>query len=100
MYSAGGFPVLTETNGEGKIVFGELYEVDSTIFAGLDRLEGEGFMYKRSEHLFTPLAEGAEPVSAWVYLGVTDAWDYEEMPEVATVAKTPVGSALHWKGGY
>lgn len=63
MYNVASFPGIVR-NGKG-YVLGELYEVDHDSLKTLDRLEGEGTMYKRT--LEKVLIEGREE-EAYVYV--------------------------------
>jgi gamma-glutamylcyclotransferase (GGCT)/AIG2-like uncharacterized protein YtfP len=51
---------------EGGAVLGEVYEVDEEMLADLDRLEGNGILYRRER--FPVALETGETVEAWVYL--------------------------------
>lgn len=72
-----GFPV-TFYEPKGASVLGELYEIpdgilDRTI-KRLDRLEGEGHMYKR-EHVYVTAVASVEPARpAYMYVGVPQYW--------------------------
>jgi len=69
-----GFPVLMDPVDGDKAyqVEGEVYEVDRTILADLDRLEGKGRMYDRVRKYVT-LNGRAERVN--YYVGLPAFWD-------------------------
>jgi gamma-glutamylaminecyclotransferase len=62
-----GFPVLMKSREKVKVE-GELFDVDRATFAALDRLEGQGHMYKRKRKR---LQDGRY---AWVYIGMNKFW--------------------------
>ena len=68
MYDLGCFPGV-KLRGKNKVK-GEVWEVDKPTLERLDRLEGEGVLYKRKK---TCVAN--------FYRGATDVWVYEIMRE-------------------
>jgi len=69
MYNVSSFPGIVKSKSEDQPISGELYEIDERCLVMLDRLEGEGRMYKRVvETVFT--TDGQEHVaSVYVWLG-------------------------------
>lgn len=66
MYNVASFPGIVRK--ENEYVIGEIYEVDQDTLKILDRLEGEGSMYKRTlEKVF--INDRAEEAYAYVWLG-------------------------------
>jgi gamma-glutamylcyclotransferase (GGCT)/AIG2-like uncharacterized protein YtfP len=63
-----GFPVILD-DAAPILVEGEVYEVDNATFERLDRLEGEGHMYKRRRKR---IGGGRR---AWVYIGASQFWE-------------------------
>ncbi|OPY61145.1 MAG: Gamma-glutamylcyclotransferase family protein YtfP [Pelotomaculum sp. PtaU1.Bin065] len=51
---------------ENSTVIGEVYEVNSTTLKLLDRLESNGYLYRREK--FSVMIKGAAVVEAWTYL--------------------------------
>ena len=66
MFSCGSYPGIKEMKGDQ--VIGEVYEIDEEILSNLDRYEGEGSLYCRSE-VVVANAEGAIDVYVYTYLG-------------------------------
>lgn len=62
---------------QNSVVRGELYQIDEPTLAALDRLEDEGYLYKR-EMLEVVMEEAGVLVKAWVYL-----WRHGVSPETA-----------------
>ena len=63
-------PWLLPTAGEGHPVVGQLFEVDDSTLAAMDRLErvDEPLWYSR-QSIFVKPCEGGEACTAWVYFG-------------------------------
>lgn len=92
MLSTGNFPVVMHTHdarvSKRGSVTGELYEVDDATFAALDRLESNGYMYKRRQifvrlDMPDPFGDGggglSQPINnrmikCWTYIGVLPFW--------------------------
>jgi len=56
-------------------VQGEVYEVDEETLTNLDHLEGEGFLYKRTQVIVTMSNQQTLSVFTYVYLRqVDDSW--------------------------
>lgn len=68
MISLGGFPGVKH-DGECSIA-GELYCVNDEVFARLDRLESNGYMYQRVET--EVVDQDGELYSAWMYIFLLD----------------------------
>jgi gamma-glutamylaminecyclotransferase len=70
-----GFPVclpVTDDQGEGGVVLGEVYSITEGQLARLDRLENEGRMYHR---MLQPVVyEDGTADHVWVYIGDTTFW--------------------------
>lgn len=64
LFDAGAFPAIT--HGGDLNVQGELYECDEDTVRRLDRLEGEGVMYKKEEQDF--MTTDGRKISAWIYV--------------------------------
>lgn len=63
MYSLGGFPVICPVENKS-VVQAEIYQVDDTTMARLDRLEGYPNFYNRQE---VSVQVAGKVESAWVY---------------------------------
>lgn len=77
-----GFPVcmhVTNDKGEGGVVLGEVYAIDTTTLRWLDRLESEGAMYNRLPQEVVYQDGTAEVV--WVYIGAPAYWHGTEVGE-------------------
>lgn len=72
-----GFPV-TFFKPKGHPVMGELYEIPDSIreqvLHRLDRLEGEGRMFRRETVRVLPLANTEPAVETFMYVGIPDYW--------------------------
>lgn len=66
MTSFGSFPAIHKGKDEKNII-GEVYVVNDDILHDLDRLEGEGWFYKRTIQTVTSL-DKTNTLSAWVYV--------------------------------
>jgi len=85
MYSIGGY-YPAAVRGEGEIT-GEVYGVRT--LAGLDRLEGNGFLYKREREPIIIPEVGM--IEAWIYLFNLSVVGFEEVPSgcwVPGIART------------
>lgn len=71
-----GFPVATPS--EGTKITVEVYEVDEKTLAALDRLEGNGSMYNRTDAV-AHVGEDAE-IQCQVYVG-GPRWSFNHMEE-------------------
>lgn len=49
LYDLGPFPAVIDSKDACEVVVGELYEIDEQTLVAMDRLEGEGFLYKRRQ---------------------------------------------------
>lgn len=77
MYHLGQYPGIQEDPSEK--IKGELYEVTDEILKELDRIEGEGFLYKR----VTVSLQSSHQAYVYVYLGKVDPLHkipYERQP--------------------
>ena len=75
MVNCGWFPGVYDV-ADGGNVFGELYRIDDEILKRLDRLEGEGVLYRRVMRRVVT-ANGCT-ATAWVYLLI----DSEGFPKI------------------
>ena len=96
MYDSG-FPVLrprrhrqTDTTGATAPVRGEVYEIDETTLARMDRLENEGHMYHRRKGLIR--LDSGQLVTAWYYVGSAEFWKnrLREYPEPSGAYDWPI----------
>lgn len=89
---SGGFPIAWRkpVSHLTSRLMGEVYGCDARVMANLDRLEGEGHMYKREKHWFNlldqkvqyPDGKVAHPVvNCWIYVGVQKFWKNVDMNE-------------------
>jgi DNA repair protein SbcC/Rad50 len=69
---------IIQTENEGDIVWGVIYEIDDSEKSLLDDFEGLGFGYNES-HLSFTCVEG-ETYQAWAYIGDKDALDDNLLP--------------------
>lgn len=65
MVSLGSYPAIYMDSQAEELIHAELYAVDATIFARLDRLEGYPEFYNRSQ-VEVSLTNG-QPINAWIY---------------------------------
>lgn len=65
MVSLGAFPAVCRYPNGTKVA-GELYSVDLPTMAALDRLEGNGNLYRRQQEDF--VTSNGEVIKAWIYL--------------------------------
>ncbi|KAB7623625.1 gamma-glutamylcyclotransferase [Alkalilimnicola sp. S0819] len=72
LYDLGPYPAVVR-GGQGRVL-GEVYAVDRTVFAALDRLEGYPEFYDR-QLMATPYGE------AWIYFARDAAADWVPVPE-------------------
>ena len=75
MYNVGPYPAIVKEDG-GR-VRGELYKVSSMKIKTLNRIEGEGFLYKR-----TPVTVKVEDeeIDGETYVYLLDVSDLEKIP--------------------
>lgn len=66
MYNIRWFPGIVKSESVSQPIIGELYEIDTNCLAVLDRLEGEGHLYKRVEEKVT--TEDGQVHTAYVYV--------------------------------
>lgn len=81
MFTAGGFPVVCDTDVKSisaHQVSGELYEITPDVLARLDRLEGYPTMYDRQETEVDVQDTGIYQ-TAWMYVGASDYWGFDRM---------------------
>lgn len=64
MYHVFSFPGIVPQ--KGKEILGEVYKVDDHVLQQLDRLEGEGFMYKRIEDV--AFLDTEKQIKVYVYV--------------------------------
>ncbi len=64
LYDLGWFPGIRPM--EGAVVYGEVYEVDDAMLAGMDRYEGEGSLYHRTP-VVAENGNGTIEAQAYVY---------------------------------
>ena len=86
-----GFPVLL-TEGEGHVVHGEVYEVNTSTMERLDRLEGKGRMYDRVRR-YVRMDDGSK-ARVYYYVGCANAWDARRGRPVEAKA-----GAYDWRPG-
>lgn len=82
MYHVSSFPGIVESGYDEDIIVGELYEINEAILEDLDRLEDEGYMYKR---LVEDVIIKDKIVKAHVYvwlgrIGESERVEIEDMP--------------------
>lgn len=65
MISLGAFPAVCRYPNGTKVA-GELYSVDAPTMVALDRLEGNGNLYRRYQEDF--INDKGETVKAWIYI--------------------------------
>lgn len=69
IYDLGPYPAIVDSKDAGEVVAGELYEIDEKTLVMLDRLEGEGFLYKRRQ---VNVLVGESELDAYVYVFLRD----------------------------
>lgn len=70
LYDLGTMPGLVENIRDGININGELWEVDAKTMRILDRVEGEGVLYKRAEvKILTPNIDYKDTVWAYFFMG-------------------------------
>lgn len=68
LHSLGSFPAAVPHDGGSRIIRGELYEVDDTALARLDRLEGHPTFYERQDiSAYSENMNGNLPAQMYVY---------------------------------
>ena len=76
-----GFPVLMKSNQDTFPALGEVFDIveeDGPVTVNLDRLEGEGTMYKREK---IPVdIHGIGTRECWAYFGCADYWRRDAIP--------------------
>lgn len=75
MYNVGPYPAIVKEDG-GK-VRGEFYKVSSMKIKTLNRIEGEGFLYKRTP---VKVKVGDEEMDGETYVYLLDVSDLEKIP--------------------
>lgn len=75
MMRTNSFPVLFNVWDQLPVlpVYGELWEIPSTLLAQTDRIEAQGYMYKRERRKIISVDE-TESFEAWVYVGIPKTW--------------------------
>ena len=71
LHACGPYPCLVPAGADGRAIRGEVYEVDDTMLAQLDWLEGAPDLYRRGP---VELADGAGPAVAYFYQGDVSAF--------------------------
>lgn len=70
LYTLGGFPAAVLSDRGDVHIHGEVFEVDDTALARMDRLEGHPTFYKREEvEVWVDSLNGYLPVFMYVYQG-------------------------------
>lgn len=80
-YSSGqnSYPVMCKTPYNK--VLGELYKVSNlSVFDIMDEIEGEGFLYNRTE--VKTFTTDMKMYNAYTYVGNPSTWDFDTMDEV------------------
>ena len=91
MRTVGTFPVVYRRSdidenitGAAPRIMGELYSVDVAGLHQLDQLEGNGYLYQREQvSILIQVGDGHyRAVTAWVYIGIDEAFDLVELDKV------------------
>jgi gamma-glutamylaminecyclotransferase len=90
LINLGPYPAMIESTDDPLSITGELYRIDEQTLADLDRLEGEGVLYRRIVTTITALEGGAcdqrvDTHSAWTYLWMRSPAEHPLWPTATWV---------------